>query len=149
MIHIALCLLAVLMAWRTPKVREIAILYASIQGFFWLIRSPAAEYGDSWFILVAAVEAATAISLIGMDGNPAKFVRWVSWSAVGINLGTIPHWSPLYDIYPYIIPCSEYARVACIIVFTNTVWAPLSGWYSRRQASKESTWLANWIPAPR
>ena len=146
MIHVGLALLAVLLAWSTKQARPVAILYASIQGLFWLIRSPAAEYGDSWFVMVAAVEAATAISLIGINTMPAKFVRWVSWSAVAINLASLPHWSPVYHVYEYLIPCSEFARAACIIIFTNHVWQPLSGWYGRRQASKDSTWLANWIP---
>lgn len=149
MIHIGLCLLAVLLAWRTEQARPVALLYGGIQGLFWLIRSPAAEYGDAWFILVASVEAATAISLIGIDTMPAKFVRWASWSAVCINLATLPHWSPLYGVYPYLIPCSEYARVACIIVFSNPIWAPLQGWYDRRQAKKDTTWLARWTPEPR
>lgn len=149
MIHICLCLMAILLAWRAEQARPVAILYGSIQGLFWLIREQAAAYGDSWFVLVAAVEAATAISLIGINTMPAKFVRWVSWSAVGINLATIPHWSPLYSIYPYLIPCSEYARAACIIVFSTPVWLPLQAWYNRRQADKDSTWLAKSVLIPR
>lgn len=149
MIHIALCLLAAALSIRTPGVRVVAILYAIIQGAFWALREPAKEYGQDWYLIAAAVELLTVLAIFRNKSDPAAFVRWVSVAAAGMNLVTYRYAYHLHDSYPYFIVCSEYARVACIITFSNPIWSPLLGWYSRRQAKKDTTWLANWTLVPR
>lgn len=124
---------------------KIAALYIATQGFFWLVRKDADYYGESWWYLVAAVELITALSMLGIKHWAARWIMWVSLSAVAINLGCTSKTSFLFDYYEYIIPCSEYARALAIIIASNIVWQPLSQWYLSRQNRKRETWLAQTI----
>lgn len=140
MIHAALCILAIALAWRTPQVKSIAILYGAIQICFWLIRNPAESYGESWWWLCIAIELITIWSLRGSDHGAAKWIIRFSWSAIIINLVCTPKDSPIYHLYDYLIPCSEYARALCIIIASNPIWSKITRWHDTRK--KDYTWLA-------
>lgn len=159
MIHVTLCLLSVVLAWspfgrsflpeHQKAVRAVALLYGSVQGFFFFTRAPAAHYGESWWLLVAAVETITALSMAGINHWSARWVARVSWSAAAINLACIPLSSPVYAAYPGLVICSEIARASCIIVASGPIWGLLLRWHKRRESRKESTWLAKLALIPR
>lgn len=147
MIHITLCIIGVLLAWIGRKSSQtvliIALLYTAVQGSFWYFRDPAEYYGERWWYLAGAVEAATLASLYFIKHWCSLWVRWATLSATALNIACIPLNSPFYDVYDYLMPCSEIARASCIIVASGPIWHRLRHWYDRRQSDKDlMTWLA-------
>lgn len=156
MIQLGLCLIALFIAWRTPKLRDVAGVYAIVHIMFAAMAGPPTEaaerYGQSWWYLCAAAEASIIIWVWGIEHDATKWV--ISCSAYNLSIhllaslsvSTLPV-NPFWDSWNELIRIGELSQIACIIVFSRPVWSRLQSWYDYRKRRKgATTWLAKSNP---
>lgn len=157
MIQLALCAVALAFAWRTDKLRDVAIVYAIVHVFFAIVAgepSQAAKtYGQTWWYLCAAAEASIIIWTYGIKHDATAWVIWCSVYNMAVHLlasvsksamPTNPFWEGWNDL----IRLGELSQIACIIVFSRPIWNRLQPWYHDRRLNKgKARWLARSIQA--
>lgn len=156
MIQLALCLLALLIAWRTPKLRDVACTYALVHVAFTAMAGPPEEamerYGHTFFYLCAAAEVIIITWTRGIEHDAAKWVIWCSMYNLAVDVlaslskETLPD-NPFWESWNELIRMGELSQIACIIVFSRPIWSWLQSWYDYRERKKgASTWLAKSNP---
>lgn len=157
MTQLVLCLLALLIAWRTPRLRDVALVYAIVHICFTAMAGPPSEaaerYGHQLFYLCAAAEASIIIWTWGIQHDAAKWVIGCSAYNAAVHLlasvseAALPV-NPFWEAWNELIRIGELSQIACIIVFSRPIWSWLQAWYHYRQRNKGlMKWMARQIQA--
>jgi hypothetical protein len=155
-IQLALCFIALLIAWRTSNLRDVAAVYAIVHIVFATMAGPpdeaVARYGHTLFYLCAAAEATIIIWTAGIRHDAAPWIIGCSAYNLAVHLlasisSAVMPVNPFWDSWNFLIRIGELSQIACIIVFSRPIWTLLQSWHYHRKRKKEmATWLAKLNP---